>query len=55
MNPQAIADAITYIFENPEKAVQMGKRGRKAVETKYNWEHEKDTLCKLYRKLLNNS
>ena len=54
MNPQVIADAITYVFENPEKAEQMGKQGRKAVETKYNWEHEKDALLELYKKVLNN-
>ncbi len=43
-NPNAIADAIVYLLTHPEKAIEMGKNGRRAVETKYNWEKEESLL-----------
>ena len=52
LNPEAIAEAILYILDNPEEAEQMGKRGRKAVEEKYNWDNEKGKLLELYADLL---
>jgi glycosyltransferase involved in cell wall biosynthesis len=51
MNPQAIADAMCWILEHPDAAAEMGRRGRKAVEEKYNWEVEEATLLSLYRRL----
>jgi len=39
-DPQAIADAIDYLYENKEVARMMGMNGRKAFETKYNFESE---------------
>ena len=41
-NPQAIADAIDMLYENKELARTMGENGRKAFETKYNFESEAD-------------
>ncbi|NER23858.1 MAG: glycosyltransferase family 4 protein [Symploca sp. SIO1C2] len=52
LNPQAIAQAIQWIFAHPQEAEQMGKNGRKAVEEKYNWEAEAKKLIALYEKLL---
>ncbi|MFC3210891.1 glycosyltransferase family 4 protein [Planomicrobium okeanokoites] len=49
-NAQTIADAINYVFENPEIALKMGKNGRKAVELKYNWEAESVKLIDIYKK-----
>ena len=51
MNIEALADAIIYILENPEKAREMGKSGRKAIEEKYNWENEKKKLLRAYKDL----
>lgn len=39
-DPQAIANAIDYLYENKEVARTMGMNGRKAFETKYNFESE---------------
>lgn len=50
-SPNAIADAIMYIIEHPEEAKEMGKRGRRAVEEKYNWENENIQLLKVYNEL----
>jgi glycosyltransferase involved in cell wall biosynthesis len=51
-NPKAIGDAMQYLFDNPQKAEQMGKNGRKAVEQKYNWSMEEKKLLTLYKNLL---
>jgi glycosyltransferase involved in cell wall biosynthesis len=49
-DPQQIANAIIYLLEHPEEARAMGKRGRKAIEEKYNWEIEKKKLLKVYQR-----
>ncbi|MFH1826656.1 MAG: glycosyltransferase family 4 protein [bacterium] len=36
-NPEAIAKAVIPLLKNPQKAIEMGKAGRKLVETKYDW------------------
>ncbi len=50
--PIEIAKAIDYIIANPEEAVQMGERGRKLVEEKFNWRVESKKLVELYNYLL---
>ena len=52
LNPKAIGNAMQYLVDNPQKAQQMGKNGRKAVEQKYNWLMEEKKLLKLYKNLL---
>jgi glycosyltransferase involved in cell wall biosynthesis len=49
--PEKIAEAIMFLVENPEKAVEMGRRGRKAVEEKYNWGIEKGKLLRVFENL----
>lgn len=51
-DPQAIADAMQWILDNPDEAAAMGRRGRAAVEERYNWEAESETLIALYRRLM---
>ncbi|KXA99223.1 hypothetical protein AKJ42_03550 [candidate division MSBL1 archaeon SCGC-AAA261C02] len=50
-DPEEIAKAITFLLEHPEEARALGKRGRKAVEEKYNWEIEKRKLLQAYESL----
>ncbi|WP_322522346.1 glycosyltransferase family 4 protein [Guyparkeria halophila] len=52
LDPQAIAEAIDWILMHPEEAEAMGRRGRKAVESTYNWERESETLINFYKQLL---
>lgn len=51
LDSQAIAKAIDYLVQNPEKAEKMGRNGKEAVEQKYNWEIEKEKLLTFYKKL----
>jgi glycosyltransferase involved in cell wall biosynthesis len=49
LNPEAIAEAICWIIENPKEAEEMGRRGREAVERQYNWKPEEQKLLGFYR------
>lgn len=52
-SPKEIADAVSYLLDNPEKAKNMGKKGRELVLEKYNWKVEEHKLNQFYTKLLN--
>lgn len=49
LDPNAIAQAMSWILDHPEEAAAMGERGRKAVIESYNWEREAEKLVALYR------
>jgi glycosyltransferase involved in cell wall biosynthesis len=49
LSPQAIADAIRSLNEDPELARRLGENGRRAVVERYNWETELSKLEALYR------
>lgn len=50
-NMEEIVESILYLVNNPEKAEEMGKNGRKAFETKYNWDVQNQELLTLYEEL----
>jgi glycosyltransferase involved in cell wall biosynthesis len=50
-SPQEIADAISWVFQNPDEAYAMGQRGRAAVLGRYSWELESQKFLKFYRSL----
>lgn len=52
LDPEAIAETMRWILEHPDEAGEMGRRGRRAVEEKYNWETEAGKLRSLYERLL---
>ena len=47
-----IAEAIQYIIDNPETAMEMGKNGRAAAEREYNWNTQEKKLLALYNAVL---
>jgi len=54
VNPKSskeVAEAITYLFNNPKEAKRMGEQGKKDVINKYNWEIEEKKLIDFYHKL----
>jgi len=50
--PHAIANAIIAFLENPEKAANMGRAGRKTIENNFTQEIEIKQLESLYYRLL---
>ena len=50
-NKKELKDAIIYCIEHPEEAKQMGRRGRKAVLEKYNWNIQAKNLVHFYQGL----
>jgi len=52
LDPQAIADALYRLMDNPSEAKAMGARGRAAVEEIYNWDVESVKLLDFYTKVL---
>lgn len=50
-DPAEICQAITWLKEHPEQAVEMGKNGRKAIEQEFNWEKEGEKLVAFYKSL----
>jgi len=52
LSPQAIADAVRWLLEHPGEAEAMGRRGRDAVLSRYNWGLEKTKMLQLYDDLL---
>ncbi|MGH9740423.1 MAG: glycosyltransferase family 4 protein [Candidatus Acidiferrales bacterium] len=51
LDPAAIAGAIEYLWSHPDEAFEMGRRGREAVEGRYNWEREEEQLLTFYSSL----
>lgn len=50
----SISNAIDYLITNYDKAVKMGKNGRKAVEQEFNWKNEERKLYRLYEEIIEN-
>lgn len=50
-NVDEIAEAISYLLQNPDIAKEMGENGRLAVKEKYNWSIEEQKLIALYNSL----
>lgn len=51
-NPNEIAEAITWLLDHPSEAEAMGRRGRDAVRSTYNWDTQAVKLLDLYDRVL---
>jgi len=51
LSPGEIAEAVTYLLDNPQLMKEMGENGKKAVNNKYNWETEATQLISCYNDL----
>jgi glycosyltransferase involved in cell wall biosynthesis len=49
--PEAIAGAMKWMLENRSEALEMGRRGKVAVQQTYNWDQEGKKLDCLYETL----
>ena len=52
MDPNAIAEALDKIWDAPEMAREMGKRGRKRVEELFSWEKVSKDIEKVFTEIL---
>jgi glycosyltransferase involved in cell wall biosynthesis len=50
-DPNAIAQAITFMIDNPGVAQAMGERGRRLVSERYQWTSEAIKLTNLYAEI----
>jgi glycosyltransferase involved in cell wall biosynthesis len=50
-DPDALADAICRVLQNPENARKMGEAGRQRALRNFSWENSADTLLRHYTKL----
>jgi glycosyltransferase involved in cell wall biosynthesis len=48
LDTDAIAEAVAYLLRHPEEAETMGRNGRQAVRSRFNWESEAQRLLALY-------
>ena len=51
-NTEEMAEVICDLLEHPEKRVQMGENGRRAVKEKFNWGTQEKKLFALYEDIL---
>lgn len=51
-NPQAAAEAIQRLIDNPELGRTMGEAGRRRVADLYDWERNVDMMMDIYRDIL---
>lgn len=47
-NPDVFMNSINYLFNNPDLALEMGKRGRKLTEEKFNWKRVSEDLSESF-------
>lgn len=52
LDDESIVAAMHWILENPDKAAEMGRRGRQAVLEKFNWNIEAIQLLSITRKVM---
>ena len=52
LDPHAIAAAIEYLLTHDNEAEEMGRRGRQAIEQRYNWPIEAEKLINIYHEIL---
>ncbi len=50
-NIDEITNAVKYLLDNKDKASEMGRNARRAVEQEYNWANEESKLVALYKEL----
>lgn len=48
-NPEAAADAMQKVLDNPELGKELGANGRKRVEKLYDWNDNVDLMVKIYK------
>ena len=51
-NPEKLADAVLQVFANANEARSMGKRGRRLVESNYDWKVVTEQILNVYKDVI---
>lgn len=51
-NPDALADAVCYLFDNPEKAKKLGESGYNRVHSQFTWKNAAEKTVEAYREVI---
>jgi glycogen(starch) synthase len=51
-NPDALAKAMAFLLDHPERATQMGQAARDRVQGIFDWERHVNAYDRLYKKLI---
>jgi glycosyltransferase involved in cell wall biosynthesis len=51
-DPSEVAEAMNWLLDHPEEAEAMGRAGRAAVMSEFNWQSEEQRLFALYDRIL---
>jgi len=51
-DPEAVAEAILQLVDNPARAAELGRAGRTRSRTRYSWNRVAQTTAKVYRAIL---
>jgi glycosyltransferase involved in cell wall biosynthesis len=51
-DPKAVEDAVLWLHRHPDKAREMGERGRQAIVSTFNWATQAERLIAFYREIL---
>jgi glycogen(starch) synthase len=51
-NPEALAKAMAFLLDHPERATQMGQAARDRVQRNFDWERHVNAYDRLYKKLI---
>ncbi len=52
LDPKEIAQAVSWLLDNPLEAEIMGKKGREAAKNRFSWSSEEKKLLDVYNKIL---
>jgi glycosyltransferase involved in cell wall biosynthesis len=50
--PDEVATAIDQLFANPQRSIELGKKGREFVERQFSWNAAVEKLEAIYNELL---
>lgn len=49
-NTQALVEVVEFLKTHPEKAIEMGEKGKRLAQERYNWQTEAKKLLELYQR-----
>jgi glycosyltransferase involved in cell wall biosynthesis len=51
-NPQALADAIAYLFDHPEERLRLSRAGRQRIVDRFSWTRTAQEFTEHYHQVI---